>query len=31
MAYVKQIKEKMKKSGGIITSKEVRDSDFPNR
>jgi predicted transcriptional regulator of viral defense system len=29
MDYAKQIKEKMKKRSGIITSKEVNDSDIP--
>lgn len=29
MDYIQQIKEKMKKTGGVITSKEVRDSNIP--
>jgi predicted transcriptional regulator of viral defense system len=29
MDYAKQIKENMKKTGGVITSKEVRDSNIP--
>lgn len=29
MDYIQQIKEKMRKTGGVITSKEVRDSDIP--
>ena len=29
MDYMKKIKEKMKKTGGIITSKELKDSNIP--
>ncbi len=29
MDYAKQIKEKMKKTGGIITSKEIKDANIP--
>ena len=29
MDYIQQIKEKLKKTGGVITSKDVRDSNIP--
>ena len=29
MDYVKKIKEKLNKSGGVITSKELKDSNIP--